>query len=78
MFYSMLHRPVTDLFGVFNKHSPFVFLSSHFEKQNDEKKKRKLGGRSDEPYIWGPETNQIFASFMLLPEKKKKSSQTLK
>lgn len=35
MFYSKPPRAVGDLFGVLDNHSPFVFSSSHFEKQNE-------------------------------------------
>lgn len=38
MFYSKPPRAVGDLFGVLDNHSPFVFSSSHFEKQNEKKK----------------------------------------
>lgn len=76
MFYSMLHRPVTDLFGVFNKHSPFVFLSSHFEKQNDKKKKTKKEENleADQTNLISGDRRQIsFCQFHTVTWKKKKS-----
>lgn len=40
MFYSLLRRAVTHLFGVFDKHSSFVFSSSNFKRQNEKNKKK--------------------------------------
>lgn len=70
MFYSKPPRVVGDLFGVLDNHSPFVFSSSHFEKQNEKKEEKKnLGSWSDEPSVWGQGTNPMSASRCCCPKK---------